>query len=229
VASGRVIRSSANLANREVLARLSKAESAIGLPATAQEPGATLTNPSSQTSWTMAPGTAITFFDAAGIKRVILGALPSGDYGLQVADPSDVSNEIWPVSSGFALGGSSSATSPTALSPASDSPTVECFLGASGDAIITCSASIYAATANLVANVNLAIDGTSPTDAIIVEARLLAGVGVPGSAAIRLSDWWTALGGTMPTPSESHTFSLLYSVTTSAADFSNIGLMVQPL
>ena len=158
--TGRQIRASEGLSNAALLQRLSVIEDILGIGEVI-EPGAATITPSSATNWSMAPGTAITFYDTAGISRVILGALPSGDYGLQVTDPTDVANEIWPVSSGFALGSNTSSNTPVSLG--ADSPTVDAFIGASGDAIVTCTASIYAASSPLVANVNLAIDGTSPT------------------------------------------------------------------
>jgi hypothetical protein len=165
--------------------------------------------------------------DASGLLRVKVGQLPSGDYGYLTQDPSGNANELWPTSSGFELGGSVSGTSPTSLG--ANSPTVDAYLGASGDAIVTCSASIYAASSALVANAYLVIDSDEPADAIILELRALAGLGVSCSASIRLSDWWVPFGGVTPTPNSSHTFSLLYSVTTSAANFGNIMLMVEPL
>ncbi|MFZ0665831.1 MAG: hypothetical protein WAM97_08740, partial [Acidimicrobiales bacterium] len=67
-----------DLSDSEILNRLQTLENLLGVGQVI-EPGAATIAPSLASTWNMAPGTTQTFFDTGGIKRVRLGALPSGD------------------------------------------------------------------------------------------------------------------------------------------------------
>lgn len=169
--------------------------------------------------------------DSNGINRVQLGQLPSGDYGLQIADPTGASNEVWPVSSDFTLGGSTTSETAANISDGT-SPEVSCYIGASGDALVTVSA-IVEAQGQTAAEALLAIDNTTTTTAevlFLTNSSSSTTAQASCSQTVRLSQWSPGPTGGAVTPNESHTFSLKYLSTGGTyCAFSNISLNVQPL
>ena len=163
--------------------------------------------------------------DANGLLRVVVGQLPSGDYGYYTADPNGVAKEIWPTSSASGLTASAGTTTSSAFGTLASSPIVEAYLGASGDAIVDISVTVVTAATSGGGEAQLYIDG--------VEAPLAAEIVVVGnslqiSAACpnRLRDI-----GFLQTPNTTHTFSLQYRSTTNTISnsFSDATIVVQPL
>ncbi len=183
--------------------------------------------------------------DANGILRVVVGQLPSGDYGYYTADPNGKSNEIWPTSSAYyqATLTTASAT-PVSLA---NSPTVECYIGASADALVTVAASVQTPRADdPVATLNLAyaIGGGSiqASNSALVLAAGDNTTSVPPlnlnlSASYRLSEYFGAAFGYPNSEIEAGfgvqntdvTFSLQYSSFTGTCGFSGISIVVLPL
>ena len=224
--SGRQIRASENLSNAALLARVQNLETLLGV-GEVQEPGAATLTPSSMTDWSMAPGTNITFYDTAGIARVVLGELPSGDYGLQITDPNSVANEIWPVSSATYL--PQLATTATSAAPITDSPEVTCWIGNSGDCLVTVSSTISQGITAELAYVTLILDGsTQPFNYVLVNGFVGTSSGVSLSSVSTSFRYSEATGGTLA-PNQDHIFSLKYYVTAGTGYFWNTTIQVQPL
>jgi hypothetical protein len=167
----------------------------------------------------------INIYDSNGNLRAELGLLSTGDYGLQVIDPNGVHNEVWPVSSGY-YDGSLQTASPSYV-PLTDSPSVSnCYIGASGDALITVSATVEtAASASSGMEIALFVDGSqypASNDPILSVAG--SSITVPASSTRRFSLW----SGTL-TPNTSHTFSLKYLSNSGTVFASGVGIYVQPL
>lgn len=102
-------------------------------------------------------------FDAEGRERVRLGQLPGGDYGLRVTDPAGIAREVLPVAAASTEG--DLTTSSTSLVALAGSPSVSAYIGASGDALVTVSATILTPTitspADVGGSIALSVDGSS--------------------------------------------------------------------
>lgn len=169
-------------------------------------------------------------FDSAGRERVRVGHLASGDYGLNVNDPNGNGRELLPTYQSFvelAPGGTVWTTTNGAASPVAPAggPSVTAYVGASGDALVAVSASMWISAGNG-ANVGLAIDGTLHGSYPVLQTASLAGV--PGSVTFQLTKF---PGIAALTPNTTHTFSLLIwsSSGGATASFQGLGLSVQPI
>ena len=161
----------------------------------------------------------MTTTDNNGAVRAVVGQLNDTDYGFEVQDPNGVKQQIWPVSSDFNY--SNLTTTSSTPATIAGSPSVDCYIGSSGDAVVTISGQIYNESADdATMTATLYVDG-SPTDCYI------SGYGTnyaTGSQVARLLD----LIGTV-TPNVDHTFSFEYQTTDGTAAFYGMGLIVQPL
>lgn len=175
--------------------------------------------------------TSQVFRDANGLVRLTVGNLPSGDVGLETRDPAGVRNEIWPISCAQAAGGTSStaAGTPGNLAAGGASPTVTCYLGESGDALITVSCAISPPAGGGLGQVYFVVDGNNSNGAwLIFEAQLSSGADSGASCSIsqRLSQSNTTYFQNL-TPNAEHTFSLKYAGT--SVSFGGVCITIQPL
>ena len=174
------------------------------------------------------------YTDGAGRRRAQVGLLPNGDYGIQVVDPTGVAREVFPVAAASTVGPLSTTSS--SFVAISGSPEVSAYIGASGDALVTVSATINTPTITsptvVGGRIGLSVDGATPTG-IWMEAGYNGGsypsalpeTEWPASSAQLLSQ----TVGTV-TPGE-HTFGLVYSNLLGSASvfFTAIAIVVQPL
>ena len=102
--------------------------------------------------------------DASGRIRTRLGLLGNGDFGFTVTDPAGVTREVFPISA--ASSGSTFSTSSTSFVSLTGSPEVTAYIGESGDALVTVSATITTASitsAQIVGGrIGLSVDGATP-------------------------------------------------------------------
>lgn len=166
--------------------------------------------------------TGLTQYDSGGHTRMQMGELPNGDYGLAYYSAANDGTyaELFPVESAYAQG-TLTTTSSTETTIAG-SPSVTATLGASGDALVTVSAFIGMSVAAESA-VWLTIDGNSVGQWIAVSSGASGPVATNASSTRRLSNMGSAPGA------GSHTFGLEFSSSSGTAQFSAIGLIVQPL
>lgn len=158
-----------------------------------------------------------------GLQRVSWGLLASGDYGFSVTDPNSVSNEIWPVSTEY-YGSTTLTTSSTTPVSLANSPSVTCWIGASGDALLTVSAYI-GVSGTSTGVVYLKVDSGTANSYVDLSNSNTQGIAGNVTAQRRLSQFVGTL-----TPNQDHTFSLEYaSLSGSLANFGAISITVQPL
>lgn len=146
----------------------------------------------------------------------------TGTVILSFTGPTGASQDIFPVSSHF----HKTTLTTTSTTPVSlpTSPTVTAIIGKSGDALVTISAFIGMTPNPAESSISLTIDGTLHGQWCAASASA-SRVGLNSSTVRRLSDQGITL------TKGSHTFALKYtsSKSTTTAQFSAIGLVVQPL
>jgi hypothetical protein len=166
--------------------------------------------------------------DTNGMVRIRLGNQGNGDYTLSTIDPAGVRTEVWPISSAFKQNvGSRASVTPGVIA---GSPSVTCWLGSSGDCLVTVSCDVQNTGAGDTDTgyLTLAVDSSEFTPG----TPML--IGSPGnanggsfSATVQLSK---VLGSTVPvSPNSEHTFSFLFSNVTGTCSFYNMSVIVQPI
>lgn len=166
---------------------------------------------------------ALQILDPSGNVVVQLGEQTNGDYALSVAAPNgSAANELWPVSCTY----SDTALSTASATPVSlsGSPSVTAYLGASGDCLLTISAYI-GVPANSTGVVYLTIDGTDAGEYVDLSNSGTAGIAGNVQSTRKLSQWY----GSTLSPSTNHTFGLEFSSSSGTSNFGALSIVVQPL
>jgi hypothetical protein len=154
--------------------------------------------------------------------RVVVGLLPSGDFGILLQDPAGNTQELLPALSSY-VNGTLSTTSSTAASIAG-SPSITANIGASGDCELTVAAYINV-PAGALGTVFIVADGGAAWSLTALD-------NFNGSAALSASvcgmvKWKQRTAGSL-TPG-SHAFTLKYATTAGTANFSQNYFKVQPV
>lgn len=162
--------------------------------------------------------------DANGIRRVQVGALANGDYGILLRDLLGNVQELLPLKSSFYNSQLSvSSTSPTTVA---NSPSVTVDIGASGDAILSLGANISSNSAGVGGLVYPLIDGALTP---VAGNTWLLYNNYTGNVSCFVEVQVSQFFGHTLTPG-SHTFTLKYSTALSGtAIFTANVLKVQPI
>jgi hypothetical protein len=163
--------------------------------------------------------------DKAGVKRVTIGQLPNGDYGILLADAAGATTELLPVYSGQLTG--SVATSAGSYADLGF-PAVTASIGASGKVKVTASSTITitpSAAGVWPGIVGVSIDGATPTGILSpILSGSLTTTGAGGSVVSASAS--VVVPGIAP---GSHTFKLLYSSGVAVVSFSESYLQIEPI
>ena len=157
--------------------------------------------------------------DQTGLQRVVLGLLPSKDFGLAVSDVNGYTTEILPVYASYTAA-ALSASSLTYVN-VSGSPQVSAIIGAGGDCRITCGAYINCPT-NTSGTAQLLVDGTPVGDIMTL------GSSSPVAANVQSTRTYVGWAGATLSPGL-HSFSLQYKTSLSAVIFGANYLEIHPL
>ena len=169
--------------------------------------------------------------DNTGIQRVQVGVLNNGDYGILLRDPLGNAEELLCSVDAF-YEGSLSTSSETPVS-ITNSPSVTCWVGASGNVRISASSQVDISGANSTATAVLTVDGNTIPVTVLEVPFAIFYVGTSASnltlGTSGVASYYAITGGLTLSPGE-HTFGLQYaSLTGTTASFSLNYLLVEPL
>lgn len=171
---------------------------------------------------------SIVVADSNNKTRVVIGQLPSGDYGVEVLDPNGNGRELLTTYQSFVelnpSGNQTWQSSSTLPALPNGGPSVTAYLGASGDALITVCATIWVSGGNG-GFVGLQVDGTNVGNYELLQCQSLSAVS--GSVTFQMSKF---PGMATVTPNSTHTFApTIYTANSVQSFFQGIGISVEPI
>ena len=151
--------------------------------------------------------------DGSGVLRAQGGLLPNGDYGFSVTDPLSHTFEVVPFQAALVIASQATASA-TWTDLATVGPSVSCWIGASGSALVFVSAQITAVSN--AGYLGVSIDGGAPT---------YTSGAFSGTAVVDVGRFYQVVGLTTKTP---HTFKLQYETSGTSVTFANRSILVWP-
>ena len=151
--------------------------------------------------------------DGSGVLRAQGGLLPNGDYGFSVTDPLSHTFEVVPFQAALVTASQVTASA-TWTDLATVGPSVSCWIGASGSALVFVSAQITAISN--AGYLGVSIDGGAVT---------YTSGAFSGSAQLDVGGFYQVVVITTKT---SHTFKLQYETSGTSVTFANRSLLVWP-
>jgi hypothetical protein len=159
--------------------------------------------------------------------RAQLGLLPSGDYGLLLADPATgQQTEVLPTYAAYVDGVLAASTSyPSTIG---GSPSVVATIGKSGDFEVSYGAYVATGTAGSSAMATLVVDGGTSA-AQLIQVGVSSGTVQASVFSTRRWKLWTPRSGGTGLSVGTHTFGLQYASSAGTSNFSGNFLRIQPI